>query len=162
MDPEDKRYFSVWNPEPIVIQGTKTLKGHAPLHPDHPERGVRQSTLAGEDGIAILITHDDSEKIQSNEKVRLKDLCNVQLTSKNAAQYIGDDLALIKEGVKIIHWVGEEAIPTKLYMPDGSIREGRCETILEEDLGSVVQFERLGFVRVWAKSGGYGAYFAHR
>lgn len=162
VDPQANRYFFVWNPEPLVIQGIKILKGHAPLHPDHPERGVRQSSLTGEDGVAIFITHDDFEKIQSNEKLRLKDLCNVQFTSKSIAEYLGDDLSLIKEGIRIIHWVGGKTIPTKLYMPDGTVREGRCEPILEEDLGSVVQFERLGFVRVWAENGGYKAYFAHR
>jgi glutamyl-tRNA synthetase len=162
VDPQANRYFFIWNPEPLVIQGAETLEGHAPLHPDHPERGIRKSTLAGKAGIKVFITHDDFEKIQSNDKLRLKDLCNVQLTSENAVQYIGDDLSLIKQGVKIIHWVGEEAIPTRLYMPDGSVKEGRCETILKADLGSVVQFERLGFVRVWAENGGYVAYFTHR
>jgi glutamyl-tRNA synthetase len=92
----------------------------------------------------------------------LKDLCNVQLTSENTADFIGDDLSLIKKGGKIIHWVGEEAISARLQMPDGTMKEGRCEPIRKEDLDSVVQFERLGFVRIWAKNGGYEAYFAHR
>jgi glutamyl-tRNA synthetase len=162
VDPRANRYFFVWNPQSLVIKGIERLEGHAPLHPDHPERGVRKVVLTGAKCIRLFITGDDFEKNAPGEKIRLKDLCNVEFTSKNSTQYIGDDLTLIKEGVRIIHWVGGDNVPTRLYMPDGAVKEGFCEPISKEDLGKVVQFERLGFVRIWAMNGGYEAYFAHR
>ncbi|UCE05145.1 MAG: glutamate--tRNA ligase, partial [bacterium] len=94
--------------------------------------------------------------------VRLKDLGNIKIISQDQAEYIGDDLSILKEGAKIIHWLGYDTIPTKLYMPDGSEKEGICERILEKDIGRVVQFERLGFARIEEKEGVYEAYFAHR
>jgi glutamyl-tRNA synthetase len=71
VDPEANRYFFVWGPEPLVIKGVNNLEGHAPLHPDHPERGIRKSTLTGKDGITIFITNDDLNRIKTNEKLRL-------------------------------------------------------------------------------------------
>ncbi len=162
VDEQANRYFFVWNPNLLSIKGVKRLQGHAPFHPNHPERGIRETSLKGEDGIEILICKDDMKNIDSGIKLRLKDLCNIKIISQNEAEYIGDDLSVIKEGVKIIHWVGEEHVPTKLHMPDGTVKEGFCERILKNDMGNVVQFERMGFVRVIEKNGEYEAYFAHR
>jgi glutamyl-tRNA synthetase len=156
------RYFFVWNPNALSIKGVKRLEGHAPLHPDHPERGIRKMILEGENGVTVLVTEDDMKKIDTGTKFRLKDLCNVKIISEKEAEYIGDDLSIIKEGVKIIHWIGEAGIPTKLYMPDGTVKEGLSERIMENDMGKVVQFERMGFVRIEEKDGEYEAYFAHR
>ncbi|UCE37374.1 MAG: glutamate--tRNA ligase [Thermoplasmata archaeon] len=162
VDDEANRYFFVWNPRQLIIFGEERLEGHAPLHPDHPERGIRKIVLEGKDGITVFVTEDDIKKVKPEEKLRLKDLCNIKIISQEQAEYKGDDLSILKEGVKIIHWVGEENIPTKLYLPDGSVKEGICERILEKDIGSVVQFERFGFIKVEQKEGGYEAYFAHR
>lgn len=162
VDNEANRYFFVWNPKEIKIKGKEMIEGHAPLHPDHPKRGIRRTILQGKEGLNVFVTEDDLAQIKPQERIRLKDLCNVLLLSENEAEYIGDDLSVLKEGVKIIHWVGRDALPTKLYMPDGETKEGLSEHILEKDLGKVVQFERLGFVKVEQKEGGYEAFFAHK
>ncbi|MEE9151835.1 MAG: glutamate--tRNA ligase, partial [Thermoplasmata archaeon] len=162
VDDGANRYFFVWNPRELKIKGVEKLEGHAPLHPDHPERGVRKTILEGKEGVTLFVTEDDMAKVKAGEKIRLKDLCNVKLLSENEAEFIGDDISILKEGVKIIHWVGKDAQPTKLYMPDGTIKEGRSEIVQENDIGKVVQFERLGFVKVEKKEDGYEAYFAHK
>ncbi len=162
VDDEANRYFFVWNPNELIIKGKEKLEGHAPLHPDHPERGLRRILLQGKEGITVYVSEDDMTNVEAEEKIRLKDLCNIKLLSKEEAEYIGDDLSILKEGVKIIHWVGKESVPNKLYMPDGTVKEGKCEPILENDIGKVVQFERLGFVRIEKKGLKYQAYFAHK
>jgi glutamyl-tRNA synthetase len=162
VDDEASRYFFVWDPKQLIIRGKERLEGHAPLHPDHPERGIRKIVLQGKEGITVYISEDDMAKIKTEEKIRLKDLCNIKLLSKEEAEYIGDDLTILKEGAKIIHWVGKDSIQTKLYMPDGTVKEGLSEHIFEKDLGKVVQFERLGFVSVEKKEDVYEAYFLHR
>lgn len=162
VDDEANRYFFVWDPRELTIKGKERLEGHAPLHPDHPERGVRRTILQGKADLNVFVTEDDLSHIKPQERIRLKDLCNVLFISDNEADYIGDDLSILKEGVKIIHWVGRDALPTKLYMPDGTVKEGLSEHILEKDVGKVVQFERLGFVKAEQKEGGYEAYFAHK
>jgi glutamyl-tRNA synthetase len=156
------RYFFVWDPKELQIKGTNQLKGHAPLHPDHPDRGVREVILGGEDAIIVYITHEDLGKMEPGGKTRLKDLCNIRLSNDNEADYIGNDLSILKEGAKIIHWVGKDAVPTKLIMPDGTVKDGLTEHILDDDIGKVIQFERLGFARVQEKEGAYEAYFAHK
>jgi glutamyl-tRNA synthetase len=162
VDDSANRYFFVAGPKRLTIKGIEALEGHAPLHPDHPERGVRKVQISGDSMINVLVTEDDLSKLSTDQKVRLKDLCNVKLLSENEAEYIGNEISILKEGVKIIHWVSEDSIPTKLYMPDGTIKEGFCEKILKEDLGEVVQFERMGFVKLEEVDGNYCAYYAHR
>lgn len=162
VDDGANRYFFVWDPRELTIKGKEKLEGHAPLHPDHPERGIRRTIVEGKVGLNVFVTEDDLSNINPQERIRLKDLCNVKLLSENEAEYIGDDLSILKEGVKIIHWVGRDALPTKLNMPDGRVKEGLSEHILEKDVGKVVQFERLGFVKVEQKEGGYEAFFAHK
>jgi len=162
VDDVANRYFFVWDPKELKIVGINSLEGHAPLHPDHPDRGIRKTIVEGKEGLSIFVTQDDMARAEIGEKIRLKDLCNIKLLTEKEAKYIGNDLSILKEGVKIIHWVKEDAVPTKLLMPDGTVKEGICEHILKEDIGKVVQFERLGFVRVKEIDGKYEAYFAHR
>jgi glutamyl-tRNA synthetase len=162
VDDSSNRYFFVWSPKRLTIRGIDSLEGHAPLHPDHQEKGVRKVQLSGDGMVNVLVTEDDLSKTSTGDRIRLKDLCNVKIISENEAEYIGNDVSIIKEGVKIIHWVSEDSNPTKLHMPDGTVREGFSENILDDDLGKVVQFERLGFVKIDRDEKGYAAYFAHR
>jgi glutamyl-tRNA synthetase len=162
VDDSANRYFFVWSPKRLTISGINTLEGHAPLHPDHPERGVRKVQLSGEGMVEVLVTEDDLSKAGTDDKIRLKDLCNIRIISENEAEHIGDDISIIKEGVRIIHWVSEDSVPTRLFMPDGTEKEGFSERIMDDDVGKVVQFERMGFVRVDKDGNEYLAYFAHR
>ena len=55
-------------------------------------------------------------------KVRLKDLCNLEIVH-GKGKYIGNDLAILKEKVRIINWVPDNSRPCEVLMPDG-IEEG--------------------------------------
>lgn len=147
IDKKSNRYFFVWEPKQIIIKGINKLESHAPLHPDFPNRGIRKTILEGKEEIKIYITSDDLEKIKIGERVRLKDLCNIELISESEAKYIGDDFLIIKEGVKIIHWV-YKGNPMKVKMPNGEVKNGICEKELEKENRDIVQFERFGFVKI--------------
>jgi glutamyl-tRNA synthetase len=162
VDSQANRYFFVSDPIALKITKTESLEGHAPYHPDFPQRGTRKIMLQGTDGITVNIPKNDYKSLKPGDKIRLKDLCNVKLLNETEAEYIGDDLSILKEGARIIHWVGEDVRKTKLFKPDGSLIKGLCEPVLEDDIGKVVQFERLGFVKIEKDAEMYNAYFAHR
>ena len=154
------RYFFVWDPQQIKINGIEKLESHAPLHPDFPERGIRKTELKGKNGINLYITKVDLEKIANGEKVRLKDLCNVKFISDKEVEYIGNELSIIKEGVKIIHWV-YNGNPMQVIMPNGEMKKGICETHLENEEKNIVQFERFGFVKL-DRTEKFISYYSHK
>ena len=64
-------------------------------------------------------------------------------------RFIGNDLSILKEGVKIIHWVAEgNKVPISIHLPNGKNESGFCEPAALQSLGQVVQFERFGFVKL--------------
>lgn len=158
IDPIAKRYFFVWNPIKINIEGVNKLVSRAPLHPNM-DIGVREYVLKGK--IEIFVTRDDWESIKEGEKVRLKDLCNIR-KRKNEGEYIGNDLSLIKKGAKIIHWTPKDSIKCRVLMPDGKIKDGFAEPEAMESINNIVQFERFGFVKIYKKGNEIEGYFAHR
>lgn len=162
IDSKANRYFFVWSPKKVRINGVSRLEGHAPLHPDFPERGVRKVVLQGDDHIDVFLTADDLAKIKKGDRVRLKDLCNIQFQSNEEAKYIGDDLSIIKKGAGIVHWVGEDTLPMSVLMPNGDEKKGFAEKQIENEVGKVVQLERFGFVRLEREDMGLTAYFGHK
>ncbi|MDI6708260.1 MAG: glutamate--tRNA ligase [Candidatus Thermoplasmatota archaeon] len=161
IDKSANRYFFVWKPKLLEITGIDRLEGHAPLHPDFKERGTRKVVL--EKPIKVFVSEDDLKALKINDKIRLKDLCNIELTARTKAKYIGQDLAILKEGAKIIHWVNaNENIKTKVIFPNATIAEGFAEEHVKKELGNIVQFERFGFVKVNKLNEFLICYFAHR
>ncbi len=148
IDPEADRYFFVWGPVPIDIYGIEELESYAPLHPDHPERGARRLRLVGSP-IRIMVNRDDFNTFKERGKIRLKDLCNLDMTD-GRAMFIGNDLSILKDKdkVRIIHWVPEDSMEAIVMMPDGESRKGLVEPIPDLEIGKVVQFERFGFVKI--------------
>jgi glutamyl-tRNA synthetase len=63
----------------------------------------------------------------------------------------------------IIQWVTPtETVPCTLITQEGE-RKGFCEKGVIKELGNVVQFERIGFVKIDAVSNdGVRAYFTHK
>jgi glutamyl-tRNA synthetase len=148
IDPEADRYFFVWGPVPIDIYGIEELESYAPLHPDHPERGARRLRLVGSP-IRIMVNRDDFNTFKKRGKIRLKDLCNLDMAD-GRAMFIGNDLSILKDKdkVRIIHWVPEASMEAIVMMPDGESRKGLVEPIPDSEIGKVVQFERFGFVKI--------------
>ena len=144
IDPVSNRYFFVDNPVKYEISGTDEIKGAAPLHPDHPERGNREYDFKAP--LSVCISREDSAMFQEAGKVRLKDFCNLEYGTP--AVYAGNDVSILKKGAKAVQWVGPDAMKADLLMPDGTVREGFIEKAFAKEKGDSVQLERVGFVKV--------------
>jgi hypothetical protein len=94
-------------------------------------------------------------------KLRLKDLGNIEFKG-GVAHYIGNDLAVLKEGVPIAHWAPMSSFDAEVLMTDGTAKKGKAEPLLAAAKGKVVQLERFAFVRVEEVSPIIRCVFAHR
>jgi len=159
IDGISNRYFFVADPVRYDIEGVDTIEGKAPLHPDHPEKGDREYLIDGSK--TIFISSEDSKIFAEKKQIRLKDLCNLDYGTP--AKYSGNDLSILKKGVKAVQWVGRNSIKAELLMPDGSIVNGLAEDAVLKEQSDTVQFERVGFVRFESRSSELiKAVFTHR
>ena len=159
IDPVSDRYFFVEDPVRYDIEGVDVIEGRAPRHPDHPDHGYREYELTGSK--TVYVSAADSAMFQEAGRVRLKDLCN--LDYGQPARYAGNDLSLLRQGVHAVQWVGADAVPATLAMPDGSVRNGSVERSILDATGDMVQLERVGFARIERKGeDGVAMVFAHR
>lgn len=160
IDGTSNRYFFVPDPVRYDIDGVDKIHGSAPLHPDHPERGERVYDLSDRSK-TIFISADDSKLFADAKKLRLKDLCNIDYALP--AKYAGNDVSVLRQGVKAVQWVGRDSIKAKLLMPDGTVLEGLAEKAILNEKNSEVQFERIGFVKIDKKGPDMiEAVFTHR
>ena len=155
VDPEANRRFFVWEPVALEIEGDVPPLARAPLHPTD-DRGFREIPA----GNRLFICRSDLEGFRAGDNIRLKDLCNVEITSLEPARarFLGKDMG---KRTKIIHWAPLDGVRVIVMKPDG-VDEGIGETGIAEELGKVVQFERYGFVRVNKIGEPIVAYYAHR
>ncbi len=143
IDGDANRYFFVADPVKIRIEGAPKLVGRAPLHPEHPERGLRE-LVVGPDNEVYL---EQKDLASAPARLRLKDLCNIE-RSGEGWRYAGNDLGVLKEGVQIVHWVPADSIAAEVLMTDGTAREGLAEKGIVNAKGKVVQLERFAYVMV--------------
>ncbi len=130
------RYFFIPYPKKIVIKNMKIKSAKIPLHPDY-KRGYRKMSLTK----VFYIDTEDFNKYQGVE-VRLKNLCNVKLSENG--EFTGTE---VKNTPKI-QWVPEKYVEIRILMPDKEIN-GYGETALASaKVGSIVQLERFGFVKI--------------
>jgi glutamyl-tRNA synthetase len=159
IDSQANRYFFVWDPIELEIDGDVPKIAKAPLHPTI-DRGFREIPA----GNKVFVCRSDLEALMPGGLLRLKDFCTVRLMSKEPAKaklaYVDPDQAK-KDRFRIIHWAPRDALPVKVMKPDG-IDEGVGEAGIARELGKVVQFERYGFVRINRLGEPIVAYFAHR
>ena len=161
VDPVANRYFFVPDPVTATIAGAPPHTAHAMLHPGDAARGVRTLTFEG----SVLLPA--AELKPDVTMVRLKDLFNVNISWNGTTPsfaYAGDALTDARAAkAHIIQWLPvQEAVPCTLLTPDGEMT-GACEPAVRSELGRVVQFERVGFVKIDAVSDeGVRAYFTHK
>ncbi len=165
-EPTSPRLFFVSRPTELAVVSAKPLVGHAPVHPDRPEMGLREVALPsdGDGGYRVLVTLDDLTRISSAGRFRLKDLGNFEFSGPREITYIGDDLAIVKEGSPIVHWTTPEGVETRVLRPDGSEDTGLVEPMALDMDDRFVQFERYGFARLEVDGDGPSvtAFFAYR
>ena len=162
IDPVANRYFFVPDPIEINIPGAPTKEAHLPNHPSYPERGARVQIFQGSTDIS------KNDLIIGQNTLRLKDLFNIKVewdgTSVKSTSYEGDSLSAIRTmKAPIIQWLPPtETVPCTLVTQEGE-RKGFCEKGVIKELGNVVQFERIGFVKIDSvDAAGVRAYFTHK
>jgi len=155
IDPEANRYFFVWDPVPLEIEGNVPAMAKAPLHPTI-DRGFREIPA----GNRLFICRSDLSSLKAGDKIRLKDLCNIEMVNLEPARarFAGKE---VERKMKIVHWAPADGLPIKVMKPDG-VDEGVCEAGITKELDHVVQFERYGFARINRLGDPIVAYFAHR
>ncbi len=149
-----ERFFFVWNPVRIEIEGVEEREVRIPLH---PKRDIGFRVLRA--GNSVYITRDDFEKFKGKE-VRLKEFCNILLREDYTAEFISYEMKGAKKGRNIIHW-----LPTENVLPCRVIgveeRSGLVESNVTRSVGKVVQFERFAFCKVEKIDGEVLAVYTH-
>lgn len=165
-------------PVPTEHAPEGVLVGENPVHPDHPERGVRKHELTIHGGKAeVLVAKADLDKAREQGHLRLKGLLNLRFEDKSAtadAAFSGFSTAEYKEtGGAIVQWLpaAQDASvplvvlrPEESQQPEGVRHEGRAErSVLKAQPGDLVRFERYGFACLERLSDdGVQAVFAHK
>ena len=151
IDSVTRRLFFVANPVEFTINTENSLVKDAPWHPDIPDLGKREETVTSES--KIYLQKSDVGAFKEDKLVRLKNLCNVSVKGTKL------DYAGMKpqKGSQILQWCSLHT-PIDLFYPDGSVVTGIVEDNISELDGEIVQFERVGFVRLEGKK----AFFLHR
>jgi glutamyl-tRNA synthetase len=161
VDPIANRYSFV--PDPVLLEIADAPCGfvaQAMLHPNDPSRGYRNLPFDG----SVFIPKAD---LVCGSMIRLKDLFNIRLGEDKdclVATFAGKSLDEARKAkAPIVQWVPPaHTIPCVLHKPDGELR-GYCEPMVALDAGKVVQFERVGFVRIEkATAMLIEAYWGHR
>ena len=145
IEKEANRYFFVKNPKKIEITDIpdeyNNMVVEIPFHPDF-DRGNRNLLLSSK----IYVSQDD----YNDGTFRLMDGINVNIDKNNVSydSYSFEDAKSKK--ARIIHWLPlENNLKAKIVMDDASVVEGLCEEDCKNlKVGDIVQFERLGFVRL--------------
>ena len=146
IDPIANRYFFVENPQKIRVK-SKPTTARLLLHPDKKKKRILKA------GNSLLISADDME---DGKEARLIGLYNIILRKTSSCTIINDDLEYAKQKhLRKIHWLPDDKkqiIKAAILTPSGTISGYVEKNIIKEKPGSVVQFERFGFVRIEKKS----------
>ncbi|MGM0605568.1 MAG: glutamate--tRNA ligase [Halobacteriota archaeon] len=142
VDDDADRYFFVRDGVEMPVLGGPAA-GTPPRHPDHENRGRRHIPVDG----AVRV--EPADVPPNGDRVWLKGYGCVRHT-RDAFEYVGDDIEVVREeGVDVIHWVpADDTVSVRMRTMDGDVL-GHAEPAFEStDPDEVVQFERVGFVRV--------------
>jgi glutamyl-tRNA synthetase len=173
LDPQSNRYFYVSAPYALYVKNVpRVFHAKLPRHPEKPEKGCREYTVApeGEDALVKLwVAGKDAENWTPGQTVRLIELFNIRVEAVDHgrvdASFLSESYEEVRKArVQLIQWVVAGAeYRCVVVMPDASVDEGFAEDECKNlKRGDVVQFERFGFVRVSEISGELKVYYAHK
>jgi len=170
LDSRVKRYYFVPNPIQLSVNDAPRKIVKLSLHPNG-EMGER----AIQTGSTFFIPKEDGQKMKTGDIFRLKGLYNVKITKTGdrlTGIYAGDDL--IQETAKI-QWTTDDHIPFKILVPGlifkgDSYNPNSCselkgyaeKAVSGVPVGEIVQFERIGFVRLEKQKTDLVGIFAHK
>jgi glutamyl-tRNA synthetase len=116
--------------------------GEPLVHPNHEDRGRRTVPV----GDAVLLEAGDVPA--ANERVWLKGYGCVRNEGDELVA-TGDDLDVVRDGdVPVVHWVPTDGPRLRLRTMDGDVTGVAEPGVLDYDDGDLLQFERVGFVRL--------------
>ncbi|MFX0107610.1 MAG: glutamate--tRNA ligase [Candidatus Hodarchaeota archaeon] len=172
-DADAPRLFFVDSPVWLELQELPDdiQEATAPVHPDFPDRGTRTIPLGRppESGsvVHIGIAEKDYNRIDDGAVLRLKDLVNLTLVKGKAPggrfhSFSVDEVRKI-DG-PIIHWIPKKkSVQVEITMIDGEIISGLAEPSIRDIVnGTFLQFERVGFARVYESGDVVKAAFSHK
>jgi len=156
IDSSADRYSFVENPEELELYKAPKI-GFVSVGVHHDKKETRKIAID-----KIFVSKKDLNSFKGKE-VRLIHLFNVFLDSYG----VGKFLSIENKDIPKINWVSD-GLKTKILMPDGSWISGLAENAISKlKPGSIIQFERFGFVRFDGKKKdkkdeAYEFWFAHR
>jgi glutamyl-tRNA synthetase len=170
LDPRVKRYYFVPDPIQLIVKNAPEKTVQLPLHPN-ATMGNRTIPTAS----IFFIPRLDVQMMKEKDVFRLKGLYNVKIKKINdtvQGEYHGEEL--IPETAKI-QWTTNDCIPLKIVVP-GLLFTGETfnpeslhelngcaeKAIINLPSGEIVQFERVGFVRLEKQKTGINGFFAHK
>ncbi len=144
LDPVANRYFFVPDPMELEIHGVPEVREvEIRKHPNFPERGKRKIEVKWEDNkVRVWISGKDKGLLEEGSEFRLIGFVNVKI-KEGRPRFAGFEVLRVPK----IQWVSE-GLPCTLLTPEGEVKGLAEKELLKEDIGSVVQFERVGFARL--------------
>ena len=170
LDSRVKRYYFVPNPVRLSVDGAPKKIVKLSLHPNG-----KMGERAIQTGSTFFIPKEDAQQMKTGDIFRLKGLYNVKITKTGDALtgiYAGDDL--IQETAKI-QWTTDDYMPLKIIVP-GLIFKGETynsdscselkgyveKAVSGVPVGEIVQFERVGFVKLEKQKTDLVGIFTHK
>lgn len=170
LDPTTNRYFFVENPIPLTVAHvSKAYKSEIPLHPSYRERGNRTFNIKPVKNTAsFFISRNDLKTLKRGKVIRLMELFNIKVrkATKRGVEAVFHSEAYSEArrlGAPLIHWLPSGTyVKTRVVMPNASVVKGCAEDSCRKlEIGTIVQFERFGFVRIDQAGEPLIAYYAH-
>ena len=170
LDPRVKRFYFVPDPVKLVVKDAPKKTVKIPLHPDASmgDRTIHTASI-------FFIPRQDLQKMKTGDIFRLKGLYNVRIIHMGdyvQGMYAGEEL--LAESTKI-QWTTDEYLRLNVIVPGFLFEE---ETFNPESLhelqgysekavstvssGEIVQFERVGFVRLEKQNHALVGIFTHK
>jgi len=172
LDPTADRYFFVHNPVGVKVKNIpKVFMAKLHLHPEYREKGDREYKIKpdGDNSATFWVSKKDLEVSQVGSVIRFMELFNIEIKDINVysaeASFLSESYEEArKTKAQLIHWVlvGED-MPCQVVMPDATVAEGIAESACKNlKPNSIIQFERVGFVRIDEVNTKLVAYYAHK
>jgi len=167
LDPVSKRLYFIPNPTRLIIHGVSPRETELRLHPQF-DLGKRSLKV----GRVFYISKQDVNQLEIGEKIRLKELYNVEIKKITEKEVWGDyEGEKLLPKIKKIQWVPENYVELEVICPkeifvDGAYNPDSLKTLIgyvEKEIENIksdeiVQFERFGFCRI-EKNGKLRAFF---
>jgi glutamyl-tRNA synthetase len=167
IDSTANRYWFVEDPVKLDISGLHNEEYISTplLNPNNEKLGTRTVTLkVSQQNASVYISRLDTQiqmsrkgnevrfpKISGGSQFRLKDLFTIEVQSVHPKKYNAKFLTEeVEQSIRKIQWVPYEShVKVHVLKPEGVITHGCAEnTVLSLPVGTILQFERYGYVKI--------------